>query len=102
MHAIPGGPFSEEKAVSPEIARNIEKHYHLNEPLWKQYFDYLKKIIRLDFGPSYKYPDLTVNDLIKEGFPVSATIGLIAVLVAIAVGIPAGILSAIATYQMAR
>lgn len=95
MHAIPGGPFSEEKTVSPEIARNIEKHYQLNEPLWQQYFDYLKKIVRLDLGPSYKYPDLTVNDLIKEGFPVSATSGLIAVLLAIAFGIPAGILSAI-------
>jgi oligopeptide transport system permease protein len=95
MHAIPGGPFAAEKVVSPAIARNIAKHYHLDEPLWKQYCDYLKKIIRLDFGPSYKYPDLTVNDLIKEGFPVSATIGLLAVLVAIAVGIPAGILSAL-------
>ena len=95
MHSIPGGPFAEEKAVSPEITRNIENHYHLNDPLWQQYFDYLKKISRLDFGPSYKYPDLTVNDLIKEGFPVSAAIGLISVLIALALGIPAGILSAL-------
>lgn len=95
MHAIPGGPFAGEKAVAPEVARNIEKHYHLSEPLGQQYVDYLKKIIRLDFGPSFKYPDRTVNDLIREGFPVSALIGLIAVLVALALGIPAGILSAL-------
>lgn len=95
MHSIPGGPFSGEKAVAPEVARNIEKHYHLNDPLWRQYVDYLKKIVRLDFGPSYKYPDLTVNDLIKQGFPVSATIGLIAVLAAVGLGIPVGILSAL-------
>lgn len=95
MHAIPGGPFAGEKAVAPEVARNIEKHYHLSDPLWQQYIDYLKKISRLDFGPSFKYPDRTVNDLIQEGFPVSALIGLIAVLVALALGIPAGILSAL-------
>jgi oligopeptide transport system permease protein len=95
MHAIPGGPFAGEKAVAPEVARNIEKHYHLSDPLWQQYFDYLKKISRLDFGPSFKYPDRTVNDLIQEGFPVSALIGLIAVLVALALGVPAGILSAL-------
>lgn len=95
MHAIPGGPFAGEKAVAPEVARNIEKHYHQGEPLGRQYVDYLKKIIRLDFGPSYKYPDRTVNDLIREGFPVSALIGLIAVLVALALGIPAGILAAV-------
>ncbi len=95
MHAIPGGPFSEERTVSPEIARNIEKHYHLNEPLGQQYLDYLKKIIRLDLGPSYKFANLTVNDLIKEGFPVSAVIGLLAVLLAVAFGIPMGILSAL-------
>jgi len=95
MHAIPGGPFAEEKAVAPEVLRNIEKHYRLNEPLWQQYVDYLQKISRWDFGPSFKYPDLTVNDLIKEGFPVSAALGLLAVLAALALGIPAGILAAL-------
>lgn len=95
MHNIPGGPFAGEKAVAPEVARNIEKHYHLDEPLGWQYIDYLKKIIRLDFGPSFKYPDRTVNELIREGFPVSASLGLIAVLVALAFGVPAGVLSAL-------
>jgi oligopeptide transport system permease protein len=95
MHSIPGGPFAGEKAVAPEVIRNMERHYHLGDPLGWQYVDYLKKIVRLDFGPSFKYPDRSVNDLIREGFPVSALIGLIAVLVALALGIPAGILSAL-------
>jgi oligopeptide transport system permease protein len=95
MHAIPGGPFSGEKAVSPEIQRNMAKHYHLDRPLWRQYLEYLQGVTRLDFGPSYQYSDRSVNDLIKDGFPVSASIGLIAILVALALGIPAGILSAL-------
>lgn len=95
MHAIPGGPFTEEKAVAPEVLRNIEKHYRLDEPLWQQYVDYLQKISRWDFGPSFKYPDLTVNDLIREGFPVSAALGFLAVFVALALGVPAGILAAL-------
>jgi oligopeptide transport system permease protein len=95
MHAIPGGPFDQEKAVSAQITQNIKEHYHLNDPLWRQYVDYLKKIIHFDLGPSYKYPDSSVNDLIRAGFPVSAAIGLLAVLVAVALGIPAGILAAL-------
>ncbi len=95
MHAIPGGPFDQEKAVSAQIAQNIKAHYHLSDPLWRQYIDYLKRIIHFDFGPSFKYPNSTVNDLIRQGFPVSAAIGLLAVLLAITLGIPAGILAAL-------
>jgi oligopeptide transport system permease protein len=96
MHSIPGGPFDQEKAVSAQINQNIIRHYHLNDPLWKQYCDYLKNIfIHFDFGMSYKNPDQSVNDLIKAGFPVSASIGFLAVLVAVALGIPAGIFAAL-------
>jgi oligopeptide transport system permease protein len=95
MHAIPGGPFTEEKAVPPEVAKNIEARYHFNDPLLKQYWDYLGKAVRLDLGPSFKYPGRTVNDLINDGFPISASIGMIAILVALGLGIPAGILSAL-------
>jgi oligopeptide transport system permease protein len=95
MHAIPGGPFTREKKLPPEIMKNIEAYYHLNDPLSKQYFDYLKGAIRFDFGPSYKYPDRTVNDLIADGFPVSASLGLLAILVSLGLGIPAGIISAL-------
>jgi oligopeptide transport system permease protein len=95
MHAIPGGPFTEEKAVSPEIAKNIEERFHVNDPLGKQYLDYLSQMVRLDLGWSFKYPGRKVNDLIAEGFPISATIGLVAILVALGLGVPAGILSAL-------
>jgi oligopeptide transport system permease protein len=95
MHAIPGGPFTEEKAVSPEITKNIEARYHLNDPLGKQYLDYLKNMIRLDLGPSFRYQSQTVNDLIADGFPVSATLGIVAIFLALGVGVPAGILSAL-------
>jgi len=95
MHSIPGGPFDQEKAVSAQVNQNIIAHYHLNDPLWSQYCNYLKSVFgHFDFGMSYKNPDQSVNDLIKAGFPVSAAIGLLAVLVAIAFGIPAGILAA--------
>ncbi|MGD8401225.1 MAG: ABC transporter permease [Bacillota bacterium] len=95
MHAIPGGPFTEEKAVSPEITKNIEERYHVNDPIGKQYLDYLSQMVRLDLGWSFKYPGRKVNDLIAEGFPVSAIIGLLAILVALGLGVPAGILSAL-------
>ncbi|HEY8464389.1 MAG TPA: ABC transporter permease [Bacillota bacterium] len=95
MHAIPGGPFTSERAVSPEIEKNINDYYHLNDPLLKQYLDYLGRLIRFDLGPSYKYSERTVNDFIKEGFPISATLGLLAILVALGLGVPAGVLSAL-------
>jgi len=95
MHSIPGGPFTREKNLPPEVIKNIEEKYHLNDPLPKQYFDYLKNIARFDFGPSYKYKDRTVNDLIMEGFPVSAALGIFAIIVALGLGIPAGILSSL-------
>lgn len=95
MHAIPGGPFTAEKQLPPEIIKNINARYHLDDPLIKQYLDYLKNVVRFDLGPSFKYPGRTVNDIIREGFPISATLGIVAVLVAIGIGIPAGIASAL-------
>lgn len=95
MHAIPGGPFASEKKLPPEIIRNLNARYHLDDPLWKQYRDYLGNLVRGDLGPSFKYQDRTVNDLVKEGFPVSATLGAIAVGLALIVGCLAGIIAAL-------
>ncbi|TCL68494.1 oligopeptide transport system permease protein [Hydrogenispora ethanolica] len=95
MHAIPGGPFTSEKKLPPEVLENIEARYHLNDPLLKQYGDYLVNILKLDLGPSFKFQGRTVNDLIREGFPVSATIGIFAILLALGIGVPAGIFSAL-------
>ncbi|MGE5582220.1 MAG: ABC transporter permease [Bacillota bacterium] len=95
MHAIPGGPFAREKALPDVILKNLNERYHLNDPLTKQYFDYLKNIVKLDFGPSFNARGRSVNDIIREGLPVSATLGLFSILIAIGIGVPAGIVSAL-------
>lgn len=95
MHSIPGGPFASERNVPDEIQRNLDIRYHLNDPLWKQYVDYLNDLVHGDLGPSFKYQARTVNDLIKEGFPISATLGVVAIAFALIMGILAGIVAAL-------
>ena len=95
MHAIPGGPFTREKVLPPEVMKNIEERYHLNDPLWKQYVDYLKNLSQGDLGPSFKYPAMSVNEMIADSFPVSAQLGIISLFLMLAVGIPAGIVAAL-------
>lgn len=95
MHAIPGGPFTVEKSLPPIVQQSIEERYKLNDPLYKQYSDYLTNLIQGDLGPSFKYPGRSVNDIIKDGFPVSFQLGMEAILIAIIIGIPAGIIAAI-------
>ncbi|MGE5578233.1 MAG: ABC transporter permease [Syntrophothermus sp.] len=95
MHAIPGGPFTTEKALPEAILKNIEARYKLNDPLGKQYLDYMGHLLRWDLGPSFKYEGETVNDIINRSFPVSAQLGLYAILFSLLVGIPAGIVSAL-------
>ncbi len=95
MHAVPGGPFTREKELPDAVKKNIEARYHLDDPLWRQYADYLLNLLQFDLGPSFKYEGRTVNDLIREGFPVSAVLGLLAVCLALACGIPAGVAAAL-------
>jgi len=94
MHAVPGGPFAAEKKLPDVIIQNLEKRYHLDWPIWKQYVAYVGNVATWDFGPSFKYPARTVNDIIDDGFPVSATLGAMAVGLALLIGIPVGIVSA--------
>lgn len=94
MHAIPGGPFTAEKNLPEAVLKNLNERYHLNDPLWKQYGDYLANVVRGDLGPSFKYEARTVNDIIGESFPVSAELGLTAVLIAVIGGIPMGVVAA--------
>ena len=68
MHAVPGGPFTGEKKLSAEIEAAMNEKYHLNDPLPLQFVDYLKGVVRGDFGPSYKYPGKTVNEFIADGW----------------------------------
>lgn len=94
MHSIPGGPFTAEKALPPAVLKNIEARYHLNDPLWKQYVDFLINAAQGDLGPSFKYESRTVNDIIGESFPVSAQLGCAAILFSLCAGIPAGVVAA--------
>jgi oligopeptide transport system permease protein len=95
MHTIPGGPFAREKAIPPEILKNIEARYHLNDPLWRQYLDYLKNLTRWDLGPSFKYKTTSVNEIINKSFPISATLGALAVGFALIVGVLSGVIAAL-------
>ena len=95
MRLAPGSPFTSERAYPPEVMANIEAKYHLNEPLHKQYILYLKNLAQGDFGPSFKYKDQSVNDLIASAFPVSFKLGMTAFAFAVLIGIFAGSLAAL-------
>ncbi|MBA3562457.1 MAG: oligopeptide ABC transporter permease OppB [Gammaproteobacteria bacterium] len=95
MRAAPGGPFDAERPVSPAVRANLERAYHLDEPLLQQFGRYVAGLVRGDFGPSFQYPDYTVTELIREGFPVSLRIGAFAMLLALLAGVTAGILAAL-------
>ncbi|MFZ1405916.1 MAG: ABC transporter permease [Anaerolineae bacterium] len=125
MHSVPGGPFDKEKALPPEIIAILDKRYHLNDPLYKQYFDYLSNVIVpklssvppntsllddaivnikvgdkqwikwMNFGPSFTSRSRTVNDIFRQQFPISAQLGLMALIVAVIIGMPLGILAAL-------
>jgi oligopeptide transport system permease protein len=96
MHAAPGGPFTSERPLPPQVMANIEARYGLDQPLWKQMWDYLSNIVlHFDFGPSFIYKDRDVNDIIAQGFPVTLTYGTIAFVVATFVGIALGVLAAV-------
>ena len=92
---VPGGPFTAEKAVTPEILRNLEAHYGLNKPLYRQYLDYLGSLLHGDLGPSFKYPNRTVNEIIADKLPVSLELGFISLSIALAVGLTLGVLAAV-------
>ena len=95
LRLAPGGPFSAEKKVSPEVLRSLENHYGLNKKLHQQYFDYLGKLLHGDLGPSFKYANRSVNELIAQGFPVSLELGIYAILIATVLGVSAGLIASL-------
>lgn len=99
MKAIPGDPFTDEKALPAEIHRALRQHYGLDDPLYKQYFKYMASAFTWNLGPSLKYHHRTVNSIIYDSFPVSAILGLEALLIALTLGITFGVLSAIKKNQ---
>jgi oligopeptide transport system permease protein len=94
VHSAPGGPFSADKAVPPEVIKALEAQYNLDQPLWQQYVSYLGDIVQGDFGPSFKYPGRDVSELIAAGLPATAELAFYAMLVALVIGVSAGVTAA--------
>ncbi len=95
IHAAPGGPFSAERAVPPEVIEALNAQYNLDDPAYVQYFIYLKNIARGDFGPSFKYTGRSVTEIIAAGMPVTFELGLYAILIALSLGISAGVIASL-------
>jgi len=116
LRAVPGGPFTAERSMSPEVLKNLNEYYHLNDPLWRQYVRYmvgilpktfrpsqlvvdgqidLKAGLGMDFGPSLKKPNTTVNEIIAQKLLVSLELGLWALLVALALGLTSGVIASL-------
>jgi oligopeptide transport system permease protein len=95
IRAAPGGPFDQEQRLPPEILANLERAYGLDLPMWQQYGRYLTALAHGDFGPSFKYKDFTVTELIGQGFPVTLELGVIALVLALGLGIPIGTFAAL-------
>jgi oligopeptide transport system permease protein len=94
MRTAPGGPFDDERSLPPQIEANLRARYHLDEPLLQQFGRYVGELARGDLGPSFKYRNRTVNEIIAQSAPVSLTLGAVALLLALGIGITAGVISA--------
>lgn len=96
MHSAPGGPFTSERALPPQVLHNINVKYGLDKPLWEQVGTYVWNIVtHFDFGPSFRYKDRTVNDIIAQGFPITLTYGAWSFVIAVLVGVSLGITAAV-------
>jgi oligopeptide transport system permease protein len=94
MHVTPGGPWDKEKPVSAQVAANLNAKYNLDKPAWQQYVLYMSNAVRGDLGPSFTYQDRSVTQIILGGLPTTASLGILAALVAILVGVPLGVIAA--------
>jgi oligopeptide transport system permease protein len=95
MRSVPGGPFTRERKPPPGVQETIEARYNLDLPLWKQYVLELENYLHGDFGLSFQMGDFSVKEVIAAGFPVSATLGLLALVFALTLGLTAGTISAV-------
>ena len=95
MHAVPGGPFVSDKMMAPEIQAAINAKYHLDDPIWVQYLNYLKSIASFDLGPSFKYAGKSVNEIIAQGLPTTLKVGVLALICVVSFGVPLGIVAAL-------
>ena len=95
VRSAPGGPFDQEKVVIPEVRKALEAQYRLDLPLHEQYFAYLGDLAQGDLGPSFKYPGRSVNEILFAGLPVTAELGLYALIIALCIGVTAGVLASL-------
>lgn len=95
MHAIPGGPYSAGKRLPEAIQAALDEKYNLNAPLYVQFWDYFQGVLHFDLGPSFKYEGMTVNELIAQGFPISAALGVFSMVFTLLLSIPLGIMAAL-------
>lgn len=95
MHVVPGGPFTMEKQVPQAVLDALNEKYNLTDPLWKQFLDYIKGLLKFELGPSFKYQGKTVNDFINNGMPYSATLGAVTLVFVLIASIPMGIVAAL-------
>ena len=95
MHLVPGGPWDREKALAPKVVEALNKRYGLDKPLWEQFFNYIGGVLHGDLGISYSRSDRTVTSILMEGLPKTATLGVLAFILAQALGIPFGMAAAL-------
>ncbi len=101
MRSVPGGPLSSERQLDPETEAIIRRRYHLDESLWVQYGRELASVARFDLGQCYRMPDFRVNEVIADGLPVSASLGILAMFFALSLGLTAGVVSAVRRQSVA-
>jgi oligopeptide transport system permease protein len=101
MHVAPGGPFNMEKGLPPEVKANIERVFHLDEPVWSQYLRYLNNLLHGDLGPSYVLLNFSVAELFAEGLPITVQLGASALALALIVGTAMGTAAALRQNQLA-
>src|SRR5919199_3668363 len=94
MHITPGGPWDKDKALSSQVVANLNARYNLDKPAWQQYLIYMGNALRGDLGPSYTYQDRSVTQIILQGLPTTASLGVLAALVALVIGVPLGVIAA--------
>jgi len=95
MHSVPGGPWDRDKQLAPQVVENLNRRYGLDKPLWDQYVNFVTSAAQGDLGVSFIYQDRKVTDVILEGLPITATLAAAAILVAVLIGIPLGVLAAL-------
>jgi oligopeptide transport system permease protein len=94
MHITPGGPWDREKPVSAQVQANLNAKYNLDKPAWQQYVLWMQGVLHGDLGPSYTYQDRSVTDIIVQGLPATASLGALAAMLAVVIGVPLGVVAA--------